>query len=115
MISYIRREGYGRIVACKKWPECVKARISYLKTFHRIYIHPRCPRIAQEGKLWSWKVNKNNEVIVPNILVPGYDHGWDAVGYGLEAHVLGFTKTVVDEPEEVEFPNMPPMRKSWMS
>ena len=104
MVSHIRRNGYSRILSGKKWPGCVEARVSWLKSFHRIYIHPRCPRIALEGKLWSWKVNKLGEVIRPNILVPGNDHGWDAVGYGGEAHVLGRIKHTPKEPPEDKDP-----------
>lgn len=87
MVSYLRRNGYGRVQACRKWPGCVEDRITYLRSFHRIYIHPRCPRIEKEGKLWSWKTDKAGDIL--NVLLPGNDHGWDAVGYALEPLILG--------------------------
>jgi phage terminase large subunit len=90
MISYLKRNGYGRVQACQKWPGCVEDRITYLKSFHRIYIHPRCPRIEKEGKRWSWKTNKAGDIL--NVLIPGNDHGWDAVGYALEPHIKGLNK-----------------------
>jgi len=90
MISYLKRNGYPRVQACQKWAGCVEDRITYLKSFHRIYIHPRCPRIEKEGKLWSWKVNKAGDIL--NELMPGNDHGWDAVGYALEPLILGHLK-----------------------
>jgi hypothetical protein len=40
-----------------------------------------------------------------NVLMPGNDHGWDATGYALEPHILGYKKklgqreppTILDE------------------
>lgn len=87
MVSYLKRNGYKRVTECRKWPGCVEDRVTYLKSFNRIYIHPRCARIAQEGKLWSWKTNKAGDIL--NVLQEGNDHGWDAVGYALEPHIKG--------------------------
>jgi phage terminase large subunit len=89
-VSYLRRQGFKRAIACKKWPGCVEDRIDFLRSFHKIYIHPRCPRIDLQRKLWSWKTDKAGQVL--NVLMPGNDHGWDATGYALEPHILGYKK-----------------------
>lgn len=104
MISFLKRNGYNRVTACQKWAGCVEDRISYLKSFNKIIIHPRCPKIAHEAKLWAWKTNKAGDIL--NVLQPGYDHGWDAVGYGLEPHILGLKAKLPQEPEPEEFPGM---------
>lgn len=91
MISYLKRNGYNRVTSCDKWPGCVMDRVTYIKSFHRIIIHPRCKRIDQEGKLWSWKVNRAGDIL--NELQPGNDHGWDAVGYALEPLIKGRNKS----------------------
>lgn len=95
-ISHVRRAGYARLSACRKWPGCVEDRVAYLRKFHRIYIHPRCSRIEREGKLWSWKVDKAGQVL--NVLVDGNDHGWDAVGYALEPHIVGARRKGLPPP-----------------
>lgn len=104
MISYLRRNGYSRVVACQKWAGCVEDRVSYLRSFHRIIIDPSCKNIIQEGKSWSWKTNKAGDIL--NVLMPGHDHGWDAVGYAVEPHILGYKKKHADDVEQEEFPGM---------
>ena len=98
LISYLRRNGYKRAVPCLKWPGCVEDRIGYLRSFHKIYIHPRCPRIDHERKLWAWKSNKAGDIL--NVLLPGNDHGWDAVGYALEPFIRGYRKKLASRPEQ---------------
>jgi phage terminase large subunit len=92
MVSFIRRQGFKRAMSCKKWPGYVEDRIDFLRSFHKIIIHPNCPHIDMQRKLWSWKVDKAGNVL--NVLMPGNDHGWDAVVYSLEPHILGYKKKI---------------------
>ena len=96
MVSYLRRNGFPRAVSCQKWAGCVEDRVSFLRSFHRIIIAPTCPEIIKQGKLWSWKTNKGEDIL--NVLQPGWDHGWDAVGYALEPLILG-KKRIVTPPK----------------
>jgi len=41
MISYMKRKSY-KIEAADKWPGCVEDRISFLRSFEKIIIHPDC-------------------------------------------------------------------------
>lgn len=96
MVSYLKRNGFPRAVSCQKWAGCVEDRVSFLRSFHRIIINPTCPEIIKQGKLWSWKVTKGEDIL--NVLQPGWDHGWDAVGYALEPLILG-KKRIVTPPK----------------
>lgn len=102
MISYLRRNGYNRVTACQKWPGCVEDRITYLRSFNHIYVNPSCKRIEKESKLWSWKTNKAGDIL--NVLMPGNDHGWDAVGYALEPMIKGSQKKM--EKKFTPIPNV---------
>ena len=91
-ISYMRR-GNGpynglNIEAAAKWPGSVEDGITHLKGFKKIYIHPRCPRIAQEARLYRYKVDKKTGDILP-IPVDRYNHGWDSVRYALDGMIQG--------------------------
>ena len=84
-ISYLRGQGFN-IAAAKKWPGCVEDRISYLKSFGKIHIHSRCPYMQQEARLYSYKVDPNNEEVLP-LVVDKHNHGWDSVGYALDDYI----------------------------
>lgn len=63
-ISYMARKGF-RIVAAKKWAGSVMDGIALLKSFRKIVIHPRCKHAADEFRLYSYKVDKTNDDILP--------------------------------------------------
>lgn len=90
-ISFLMRHGF-RISAAEKWNGSVEDGISHIKGFKKIYIHERCPRIAQEARLYSYKVDqrqlddKGQPVILP-VVVDAHNHGWDAVRYGLDGYI----------------------------
>lgn len=84
-ISYMRRQGFN-IEAAEKWPGSVEDGIAHMKGFKRIVVHERCPRIAQEFRLYAYKVDKKSEDILP-IIVDKWNHGIDAVRYGLDGYI----------------------------
>lgn len=90
-ISYMIRNGYTKLMPCQKWPGCVEDRVSYLRAFDQVVIHPRCPHTAEEARLWSFKVDRLSGDVLPE-LVDKHNHCWDAIGYSLEPMVLGFAK-----------------------
>ncbi len=81
-ISYMRQFGY-HMTAAEKWPGSVEDGIAHLKGFTMIYIHERCPRMAQEARLYKYKVDKLTNEVLP-VIVDKHNHGWDAARYSLD-------------------------------
>ena len=81
-ISHLRRHGLPRIIACEKWPGSVEDGIGYLRSFRRIVIHPDCPNMGSEARLYSHKVDRLTGDVTTKI-VDAHNHCWDAVRYAL--------------------------------
>lgn len=79
-ISYMRGQGFN-ISAATKWSGSVEDGIAHLKAYDNIYIHPRCVHMAQEARLYSYKVDRQTEDVLTDI-VDKHNHCWDAVRYG---------------------------------
>lgn len=84
-ISYMRRQGF-QIGAAEKWPGSVEDGIAHMKGFKRIVVHERCVHIAKEFRLYSYKVDKKTGDVLP-IIVDKFNHGIDAVRYGLDGYI----------------------------
>lgn len=84
-ISHMAGKGFN-ITAAKKWQGSVEDGIAHMKGFKRIIVHPRCTNIAQEFRLYSFKVDKKTEDILP-IIVDKYNHGIDAIRYALDGYI----------------------------
>ncbi|KKN34830.1 hypothetical protein LCGC14_0789710 [marine sediment metagenome] len=82
LISHMKRKGYN-VVAADKWPGSVEDGITFLRSFEAIVINPQCTHIAQEAKLWRYKVDRLTDDVLP-ILKDGNEHGWDSVRYSLQ-------------------------------
>lgn len=80
-ISHMRAEKFD-VVPCEKWSGSVEDGITFLRSFERIVIHPRCKRTITEAKLYSYKVDKRTNDVLPDI-VDKHNHCWDAVRYAL--------------------------------
>jgi len=88
-ISFLQRNGYPRMMGCTKWPGSVEDGVGYLRNFEKIVIHPRCIHALEEGRHWSYKVDRLTSEI-KNELAPGMDHVWDAVRYSLQDRIKAF-------------------------
>lgn len=84
-ISYMSRQGF-RTVACPKWKGSVEDGIEYIRSFRRIYIHPRCKHTYEEFKFYSYKQDKNTGDILPVVLDKD-NHYCDALRYALNPHI----------------------------
>jgi phage terminase large subunit len=84
-ISHIRGKGYN-ISPAKKWGGSVEDGIEHLKNFRKIYIHPRCKNTADEFRLYSYKIDKNNGDILP-IIVDKHNHYIDSLRYALDGYI----------------------------
>lgn len=81
-ISYMRRQGFN-ISAAEKWPGSVEDGVAHLKGFNKIHVHAtNCPRLIEEAKLYSYKVDRITGEILP-VIIDKHNHGWDALRYAL--------------------------------
>lgn len=84
-ISYMSRHGF-RTVACPKWKGSVEDGIEYIRSFRRIYIHPRCKHTYEEFKFYSYKQDKNTGDILP-VALDKDNHYCDALRYALNPYI----------------------------
>lgn len=84
-ISYMTRQGF-RTVGCPKWKGSVEDGIEYIRSFLRIYIHPRCKKTYEEFKFYSYKQDKNTGEILPVVLDKN-NHYLDALRYALNPYI----------------------------
>ena len=81
-ISHMCNAGF-MVEPCNKWAGCVEDGIAYLRSFRKIIIHPNCPNLQEEARLWSYKVDPKTKKVT-RILKPGFDHGMDSIRYAHE-------------------------------
>lgn len=81
LISYMSRAGF-KIKAAGKWPGCVEDRVSFMRNFEQIIIHPDCKHTAEEFRLYSYKTEKRTGDILP-ALEDKNNHCIDAIGYAI--------------------------------
>lgn len=91
MISHIKRHGLPRSEGVEKWPGSVEDGISFIRNFDRVVIHSRCVETAREFRLYSYKVDRKSEDILP-IVVDANNHYVDAIRYALGPMVRDQTK-----------------------
>lgn len=84
-ISYMTRQGF-RTVACPKWKGSVEDGIEYIRSFRRIYVHPRCKHTYEEFKFYSYKQDKNTGEILP-IVLDRNNHYMDSLRYSLNPYI----------------------------
>lgn len=82
-ISYLKRKGLPRIKAAEKGKGSVEDGIQFIRSFDQVIIHPRCKNTAKEFRLYSYKVDKHTEDIMP-VPVDDHNHAIDAMRYALE-------------------------------
>lgn len=81
--SYLKRHGLPRTVSCLKGKGSVEDGVEFIKSFHKVIIHPRCKNTLNEFGLYSYKIDRLSGDILP-ILVDKYNHAIDSLRYGLE-------------------------------
>lgn len=82
-IAWLQRHGFPRAIAAKKWPGSIEDGVSWIRGHESIIIHPSCKNLAEEARLYSYKVDARTGDVLP-VIVDRYNHGWDAVRYALE-------------------------------
>lgn len=86
-ISHVARKGRMPIEGCTKWSGSVEDGIEFIRTFRKIIIHTDCPRMADEAKWYSYKVDRLTEEVT-TIIEDKHNHCWDAVRYSLEELIM---------------------------
>lgn len=81
-ISYLRRNGYGRMEAAKKGANSVKEGVLFLQGYD-IIIHPRCKHTIDEFRSYSYERDKITDKITP-VLQDKKNHIIDPVRYAVE-------------------------------
>ena len=64
----------------------MKDGVTHLRSYGKIFIHPRCKNTLREARLWSYKVDRITKEVLP-ILVDKHNHAWDAVRYALDGYI----------------------------
>lgn len=82
-ISYLNRHGLPRISPAEKGRGSVEDGISFIKSFRKIYIHPRCKEVINEFRSYSYKIDRLSGDVLPDV-VDAFNHGIDALRYSLE-------------------------------
>ena len=82
-INHVKNKGF-QIKGTAKWKGNVEDGITFLRSFDKIIIHPSCKHMINEAKLYSYKICKMTEDILPDTIDKN-NHCWDAVRYGLDS------------------------------
>lgn len=87
MISHVKGKGLPKLEPAKKGKGSVEDGIQFIRSFRRVYIHPRCKNTLHEFNTYSWKVDRvTGEVL--DTPVDAYNHWIDALRYALEPVML---------------------------
>lgn len=78
-ISFMQSRRYN-VIGAEKWPGCIEDGISYLRSFSKIIIHPRCVHTIEEFGLYQYKVDHQTNEILREPL-DKFNHCIDALRY----------------------------------
>lgn len=88
-VSHIKNKGFA-IKSCKKWNGNIADGISHLKSYKKIYIHPRCQFVLDEFEHYSYKKDPKTGEILP-VVIDKFNHAIDSLRYALEDRIQGET------------------------
>jgi phage terminase large subunit len=92
-INHLNGEGFC-VNPCKKGKGSVDEGIEWLKSFKKIIIHPRCEELIKEMGLYSKKIDKHTEQILP-VIVDENNHYIDALRYAMEPYMRNVKVSVM--------------------
>lgn len=82
-ISHLKRKGLFRIKGVEKGKGSVEDGIEFIKSFKKVYIHPRCNQTLFEFREYAYKKDRLTDEVLP-IVVDANNHYIDALRYALE-------------------------------
>jgi len=93
-ISYVRRNGgFRRLEGVDKWKGSVEDGVEFLRTYKHV-IHPACPRVHREFRLYSYKINKAGDILTD--IVDKENHTIDAGRYALSPLIQNKGRSIYD-------------------
>jgi len=81
-ISHMQRNGFPKIFPAIKGAKSLEEGVEFLKSFD-IVVHPRCKHLIDELTLYSYKIDKDTDKVLP-ILQDKDNHIIDALRYACE-------------------------------
>lgn len=81
-ISYLSNHGI-RCEGAVKGQGSIEFGIDFIKNFEVVVIHPRCSKIEEEFRMYSYKTDKLSRIVLPDVL-DAWNHWIDALRYALE-------------------------------
>lgn len=81
-ISYLRRQGFDKIIAAVKGPGSIEEGVEFLKSFD-IVVHPSCTHVIDELSLYSYETDSHTGEVLP-VLADKKNHTIDALRYAVE-------------------------------
>ncbi|TRC44695.1 PBSX family phage terminase large subunit [Mannheimia haemolytica] len=81
-ISYLKRHGLPRIIGVDKWKGSVEDGIEHIKSYGKVFIHPRCQQTLNEFRLYSYKTDRLSGDVLP-VVIDAHNHFIDALCYAL--------------------------------
>ena len=82
-ISHLKRKGLFRVKGVEKGKGSVEDGIEFIKSFKKVYIHPRCKQTLFEFREYAYKKDRLTDEVLP-IVVDANNHYIDALRYALE-------------------------------
>ncbi|HDZ3671532.1 TPA: PBSX family phage terminase large subunit [Mannheimia haemolytica] len=79
-ISYLKRHGLPRIIGVEKWKGSVEDGIEHIKSYGKVFIHPRCQQTLNEFRLYSYKTDRLSGDVLP-VVIDAHNHFIDALRY----------------------------------
>ena len=105
-ISYMKRYGFPKLTEATKGPGSVEDGVEFLKSYD-IVVHPRCRHTADELTLYSFKVDKQTDEVLP-VLEDKNNHVIDSLRYAVE--LLRGAKPIIISDELLRRSAMPQRR-----
>lgn len=93
-ISYLKRNGLPKAIGVKKGAGSVEDGIKHLRSYKKIYIHPRCTELIKEMRRYSYKVDRLTGDVLTTI-VDKDNHLIDALRYAIEPIMRNRGKRIV--------------------
>lgn len=72
-----------KVKGCKKYSGSIEEGITFLQSFPKIIVHPRCKHLIEEFRLYRWKVEKTSEEVTRKP-VDKHNHCIDALRYAYD-------------------------------
>lgn len=107
-VSFMQRNGFPKIVPAIKGAGSIEDGVEFLKSYD-IVVHPRCQHVIDELSLYSYKVDKLTDAVLPQ-LDDKSNHTIDALRYACE----GARRAGKATPEIAPLPAYARGEHSWM-